>query len=270
MSNHESNLDPPVLISGIPIPAVFLAKKEVKWMVPVGWAAMMAGTIFIDRSNRERAINSLHRAAPEIRGGKSVVIFPEGTRTRTGELLPFKKGGFVMAEEAGVQHRAPGHGGRPTDAAPRRGADPPGPLRHGLRRAGGPQGLPHPGRPHGRGADPGGGPAGTSEPDRGLSHGWVSRFRRVNDTGRGEERENLRRGRCRRRGRRRGADGADGGGGAGRGPGFPETHVLLGLLHELLCSFSRRSGIICLRSGSLTLAKSDSCLGLRDSTSIRW
>jgi len=103
MSNHESNLDPPVLISAIPIPAVYLAKKEVKWMAPVGWAAMMAGTIFIDRSNRERAIASLHRAAAEIRGGKSVVLFPEGTRTRTGQLLPFKKGGFVMAQEAGVQ-----------------------------------------------------------------------------------------------------------------------------------------------------------------------
>jgi len=103
MSNHESNLDPPVLISAIPIPAVYLAKKEVKWMAPVGWAAMMAGTIFIDRSNRERAINSLHLAAAEIRGGKSVVIFPEGTRTRTGRLGPFKKGGFVMAAEAGVR-----------------------------------------------------------------------------------------------------------------------------------------------------------------------
>jgi len=63
---------------------------------------MAAGTIFIDRSNRERAISSLHRAAAEIRGGKSVVIFPEGTRSRTGRLLPFKKGGFVMAAEAGV------------------------------------------------------------------------------------------------------------------------------------------------------------------------
>jgi 1-acyl-sn-glycerol-3-phosphate acyltransferase len=102
MSNHESNLDPPVLISAIPIPAVYLAKKEVKWMAPVGWAAMAAGTIFIDRSNRERAIHSLHMAAGEIRGGKSVVIFPEGTRTRTGDLGPFKKGGFVMAHEAGV------------------------------------------------------------------------------------------------------------------------------------------------------------------------
>jgi 1-acyl-sn-glycerol-3-phosphate acyltransferase len=103
MSNHESNLDPPVLISAIPIPAVYLSKKELMWMFPIGWAAKMAGTIFVDRSNRERAINSLHLAAAEIRGGKSVVIFPEGTRTRTGELGRFKKGGFVMAEEAGVQ-----------------------------------------------------------------------------------------------------------------------------------------------------------------------
>jgi len=103
MSNHESNLDPPVLISAIPIPAVYLSKKELMWMFPVGWAAKMAGTIFVDRSNRERAIASLHLAAAEIRGGKSVVIFPEGTRTRTGQLLPFKKGGFVMAEEAGVR-----------------------------------------------------------------------------------------------------------------------------------------------------------------------
>ena len=102
MANHESNLDPPVLIGTLPIPAVFLAKKEVKWMVPVGWAAMMAGTIFIDRSRRDKAIESLHQAAIQIRGGKSVVIFPEGTRTRDGVLLPFKKGGFNLAMEAGV------------------------------------------------------------------------------------------------------------------------------------------------------------------------
>jgi 1-acyl-sn-glycerol-3-phosphate acyltransferase len=103
MSNHESNLDPPVLMAAIPIPSVYLAKKEIRWMIPVGWAAMMAGTIFIDRSNRERAIASLHRAAREIRGGKSVVLFPEGTRTRDGRLGPFKKGGFALAAEAGVR-----------------------------------------------------------------------------------------------------------------------------------------------------------------------
>ena len=102
MANHESVLDPPVLIAILPIPAVYMSKKELKWMVPVGWAAMMAGTIFIDRSNREQAIRSIHEAALEIRGGKNVVLVPEGTRTRTGDLLPFKKGGFALAMDAGT------------------------------------------------------------------------------------------------------------------------------------------------------------------------
>ena len=102
MSNHESNLDPPVLIAAIPIPAVYISKKELKWVPLVGWAAQLGGVIFIDRSNRERAIHSIQRAAQEIRDGKSVVIFPEGTRTRTGALGRFKKGGFPMALDAGV------------------------------------------------------------------------------------------------------------------------------------------------------------------------
>jgi 1-acyl-sn-glycerol-3-phosphate acyltransferase len=102
MANHESLLDPPVLVGALPIPAVYLSKKELMWMVPIGWAAMMAGTIFIDRSNREKAVKSIHEAAKSIRGGKNVVLFPEGTRTRTGEMLPFKKGGFALALDAGT------------------------------------------------------------------------------------------------------------------------------------------------------------------------
>ena len=102
MSNHESQLDPPVLIRVLPLPAVYIAKKEVKYLPFVGWAAMAAGVIFIDRRDRERAIKSIHAAALEIRGGKNVVIFPEGTRSATGRMLPFKKGGFALAQEAGV------------------------------------------------------------------------------------------------------------------------------------------------------------------------
>jgi len=102
MSNHESNLDPPVLIAALPVSAVYISKQELKWVPLVGWAASLGGTIFIDRGNRERAIRSIHQAAAQIRGGKTVVIFPEGTRTRTGKLGPFKKGGFAMALEAGV------------------------------------------------------------------------------------------------------------------------------------------------------------------------
>ncbi len=102
MSNHESQLDPPLLIAAIPVPAVYLAKKEVKYIPFVGWAAMCAGVIWIDRSNRDRAINSIKDAVAKIRRGRNVVIFVEGTRTRTGELLPFKKGGFQLAMDAGV------------------------------------------------------------------------------------------------------------------------------------------------------------------------
>ncbi len=102
MGNHESQLDPPFLVTAIPIPAVYIAKKEVKLIPMVGWAAMCAGVIFIDRGARERAVKSLHRAAAEIRAGKSVAVFAEGTRTRTGELLPFKKGSFILAMDAGV------------------------------------------------------------------------------------------------------------------------------------------------------------------------
>ena len=102
MSNHESNLDPPVLISALPVPAVYISKKELKWVPLVGWAAGLGGTIFIDRGRRERALHGIKQAAAQIREGKTVVIFPEGTRTRTGRLGPFKKGGFAMALDAGV------------------------------------------------------------------------------------------------------------------------------------------------------------------------
>ncbi|MBS1767615.1 MAG: 1-acyl-sn-glycerol-3-phosphate acyltransferase [Acidobacteria bacterium] len=102
MSNHQSQLDPPYLLGAIPVHAVYIAKKELKWVPFIGWAAAAAGAIFIDRSNRERAVASLHDAAMKVRGGRNVVIFPEGTRTRTGELLPFKKGGFNLAMDAGV------------------------------------------------------------------------------------------------------------------------------------------------------------------------
>ncbi len=102
MSNHESLMDPPYLIAALPVPAVYLAKQELKYMPFIGWACWAAGVIFIDRGDRERSIRSIHAAALQIRGGKSVVIFPEGTRTRTGQLLPFKKGGFALALDAGV------------------------------------------------------------------------------------------------------------------------------------------------------------------------
>lgn len=102
MSNHESQMDPPILVAALPLPAVYIAKQELKYVPFIGWAARVAGVIFIDRGDRDRAIRSIHAAAMEIRGGKNVVIFPEGTRSRTGQMLPFKKGGFALAQDAGV------------------------------------------------------------------------------------------------------------------------------------------------------------------------
>ncbi len=102
MSNHESQMDPPILVAALPVPAVYIAKKELQYVPFIGWAAWAAGVIFIDRGDRERAIRSIHDAAQQIRGGKNVVIFPEGTRSRTGQMLPFKKGGFALALEADV------------------------------------------------------------------------------------------------------------------------------------------------------------------------
>jgi len=102
MSNHESHLDPPLLMGAIPVPAVYIAKTGVKWMPFVGWAAWAGGMIFIDRGNNKKAALSMRRAAEEIKRGKNVVIFPEGTRTRDGRLGVLKKGGFRLASEAGV------------------------------------------------------------------------------------------------------------------------------------------------------------------------
>jgi 1-acyl-sn-glycerol-3-phosphate acyltransferase len=102
MTNHQSNFDIPVLYGALPVQFRWLAKAEL-FRIPVFGRGMRgAGYISIDRSNRQSAFKSLERAVESIRHGTSVMIFPEGTRSRDGRLLPFKKGGFVMAVDAGV------------------------------------------------------------------------------------------------------------------------------------------------------------------------
>ncbi len=102
MSNHQSNFDIPVLLSRLPVQFRWLAKAEL-FRIPIFGRGMRgAGYISIDRSNRKSAFHSLARAAESIRKGTSVLIFPEGTRSRDGRLQPFKKGGFVLAVDAGV------------------------------------------------------------------------------------------------------------------------------------------------------------------------
>ncbi len=97
MANHQSWFDIFVLLAYIPGQFRWLAKEELFRIPVVGKAMEVIGYIPIDRSNRSKAFQSLARAAEQIRNGKSVMIFPEGTRSSDGVLQPFKKGGFILA-----------------------------------------------------------------------------------------------------------------------------------------------------------------------------
>jgi 1-acyl-sn-glycerol-3-phosphate acyltransferase len=102
MSNHQSNFDIPVLLGHLTVQFRWLAKVEL-FKIPIfGRAMRKAGYIGIDRYNRESAFKSLKVAANKIKSGVSVLLFPEGTRSRDGKIRPFKKGGFVLAVDSGV------------------------------------------------------------------------------------------------------------------------------------------------------------------------
>ncbi|MBY0495321.1 MAG: 1-acyl-sn-glycerol-3-phosphate acyltransferase [Cyanobacteria bacterium] len=99
-SNHESNVDPPVLFQALHKRLHVLFKAELT-KIPVLGAVMVAGGFVpVERDRREASMASIDRAAESIRAGNSFLIFPEGTRSRTAEMLPFKKGGFIMAIKA--------------------------------------------------------------------------------------------------------------------------------------------------------------------------
>jgi 1-acyl-sn-glycerol-3-phosphate acyltransferase len=101
-SNHESALDIWVLLSRVPRSVRFIAKQEL-FRIPVFGAYMrLGGHIPVDRGNHARAIEALRRAGAAVRAGTSLIVFPEGTRSRDGSVQPFKKGPFVVAMEAGV------------------------------------------------------------------------------------------------------------------------------------------------------------------------
>jgi 1-acyl-sn-glycerol-3-phosphate acyltransferase len=101
-SNHESNVDPPVLFTALHSRMHILYKHEIDQIPVLARAFRMGGFIPIDRRNKESAMRSIEKGAASLRSGNSFLIFPEGTRSRTKEMLPFKKGGFVMAIKAGV------------------------------------------------------------------------------------------------------------------------------------------------------------------------
>ena len=98
IANHQSYIDIPIMIQALPgFQLRWIAKKELIWVPLFGWALWCAKHILVDRFNFSKATASLKNAEERIRDGASVVIFPEGTRSAQGELLPFKRGGFVLA-----------------------------------------------------------------------------------------------------------------------------------------------------------------------------
>ena len=101
-SNHESNVDPPVLFETLHRRLHILYKAELHNFPIMGTVFDVGGFIPIERSDREKAMQSIARGSESLRAGNSFLIFPEGTRSRGGGLLPFKKGGFIMAIGAQV------------------------------------------------------------------------------------------------------------------------------------------------------------------------
>lgn len=102
MANHQSNLDPPILLSVLPGQIAFLAKEELFRVPLLGAVLRIGGLVPVDRSNRAAAQASIAAAAEAIRAGRPFLIFPEGTRSLDGHLLDFKKGPFYLAEQSGA------------------------------------------------------------------------------------------------------------------------------------------------------------------------
>ncbi|HLA51549.1 MAG TPA: lysophospholipid acyltransferase family protein [Thermodesulfobacteriota bacterium] len=101
-SNHRGAFDILALQGFIPIQFRWVAKKSLFKIPIIGWSMSLAGYVSIDREKAGSAYKSIERAAEKVKKGASVLIFPEGTRSSAGSLLPFKRGGFLLAIKSGV------------------------------------------------------------------------------------------------------------------------------------------------------------------------
>lgn len=102
VANHRSQTDILVLYGWLGLDFRWVMKTELRRVPVLGYACERIGHVYVDRGNSEAAQRSLEEAKRRIRGGTSILFFPEGTRSRTGELLPFKKGAFHLALELGL------------------------------------------------------------------------------------------------------------------------------------------------------------------------
>jgi 1-acyl-sn-glycerol-3-phosphate acyltransferase len=102
MSNHVSHIDSPALAVSIPHPMHWVFKKELSKIPVFGWVLLSLGQIMVDRKDASQARGALHDAAMQLAGNNSILIYPEGTRSKDGRLQPFKKGGFFIAVRAGL------------------------------------------------------------------------------------------------------------------------------------------------------------------------
>lgn len=102
VANHQSFIDIPCVFTALPTRLHFVAKEELKKFPFLGQYMTAMGMIFINRTSISKALESLKQAGELIKAGKSVIAFPEGTRTKTGEIGLFKKGPILLAAQAGV------------------------------------------------------------------------------------------------------------------------------------------------------------------------
>jgi 1-acyl-sn-glycerol-3-phosphate acyltransferase len=103
MANHVSNLDPPILLPLLPYRTAFFIKRSLLRIPVVGLGMRLAGFVPVDRDGRlESARESVEAANKVLASGVNISTFPEGTRSRSGRLLPFKKGPFYLAMESGA------------------------------------------------------------------------------------------------------------------------------------------------------------------------
>jgi 1-acyl-sn-glycerol-3-phosphate acyltransferase len=102
LANHQSYCDPPALVLAIPLDVRLILKKELRKLPIIGFILQLGGFVFVDREDRKQAIEAMKQAVRQLINKESFLIYPEGTRTRTGKMGPFKKGPFTLAIESEV------------------------------------------------------------------------------------------------------------------------------------------------------------------------